>query len=102
MTLFLPADLDTVEGIPRGALGMDAAQRLEAVEYALAASFSPACVARVEQFLHAAHERARRREAPSDWIRDGLALCAVRRAELAAEGGEAQPAPPAPVEFGDW
>ena len=87
MTLTLPPD--EIDGIPRAALVMDASVRADAITYALAATFTPGCVARVEQFLHAALDRARKRERPADWIRDGLARCATRRAELAAEGGEA-------------
>ena len=86
--LILPTD--DVEGIPRGALGMDAETRTDAVTYALANCHTRDNVTRIEQFLHAALERARAREQPADWIRDALARCAERHTELAAEGGEAR------------
>jgi len=73
-------------------LQLTPAARLDAVALAVANCWTPENIARVETFLHGALERARRREAPADWIRDGLALCAARRTELAAEGGEARAA----------
>ena len=87
MTLILPSAPD-----PYGdGLALTAAMRFEAVTDALRLSVTPNCVARIEQHLHAALDRARAREMPVDWIRDALARCAERRTELAAEGGEARP-----------
>ncbi len=67
-------------------LQLTAAARLDAVDLALSCAPTEATVARVEDFLHAALERARRREADADWIRDGLARCAAKREEIATEG----------------
>lgn len=85
MTLTLPQPDPYGDG-----LQLTAAARLDAVAMAVANCWTAANVARVETFLHGALERARRREAPADWIRDALALCAARRAELTAEGGQAR------------
>ena len=95
MSLILPQSDPYGDG-----LQLTAAARLDAVAMAVANCWTADNVARVETFLHGALERARRRETPADWIRDGLALCAARRAELAAEGGEARGAhsPQSPME----
>jgi hypothetical protein len=52
-----------------------------------------ATVLRVEDRLHDRLRILREREQPCDEIRDALALCAARRAELAAAGNEASGAP---------
>jgi hypothetical protein len=83
MSLMLPQNDPYGDG-----LQLTAAARFDAVVMAVANCWTPDNVARVEAFLHGALERARRREAPADWIRDGLALCAARRSELITEGGE--------------
>lgn len=51
---------------------------------------SLADIARVEDRLHDRLRILREREQPCDEIREALALCAARRTELAAEGGEAR------------
>jgi hypothetical protein len=47
---------------------------------------------KVEDRLHTRLRILRERQLPADEIREALALCAARRTELAAYGGEAQPA----------
>lgn len=66
--------------------------RSEQVADALALATEPRAIARIEEHLHAALDRARAREVPVDWLRDALAQCAVRRTELAADGGQARAA----------
>lgn len=66
--------------------------RGDQVADALALATDPRAVARIEDHLHAALERARAREVPADWLRDALAQCAARRTELAADGRQARAA----------
>lgn len=47
-------------------------------------------ITKVEDRLHDRLRILREREQPCDEIREALALCAARRTELAAEGGEAR------------
>lgn len=51
-----------------------------------------ATLLKVEDRLHTRLRILRERELPADEIREALALCAVRRTEIAALGGDAQPA----------
>lgn len=80
MTLLLP--IDDIPSSPQVILAFVAEQLPHA---------DAAAIARVEDRLHDRLRILREREQPCDPIRDALALCALRRQELAADGGEGAP-----------
>lgn len=59
-----------------------------------------ALVASIEERLHNRLRILREREQPADEIREALALCAERRAELSAQCARPNPAEPGPFGFG--
>jgi hypothetical protein len=74
---------------------------LDAVEHQLARARCLADVTAVECDLWEAHRTRMRLRVLRPWINEALALCALRRTELAAEGREARPALSGPCPIGD-
>lgn len=88
MSLFPPED-------PYGnGLNMTPQMHLDAVEHQLARAACLQDVTAVESDLWDAHKTRMRLKVVRPWINTALALCALRRIELAAISGQALPAHP--------
>lgn len=86
MTLLLPAEDPHGNG-----LEITSETRLDAVRHELAQATRLHDVTAVESWLYDAHRTRMRLRQVRPWINDAFALCALRRKELAAEGGEGAP-----------